>query len=506
MITSDHIDVFHSESMNIQKIMDTFETDRRIHAHLQNILRLLESKNSDFRHMHECALLYITGIADSRPKKRLNLEQIRNAVLDYVQPYSSASISDQAHDNIYSMYKAIANGTYAPTYFSETFRDFRAFIETGGTFPPKDDGWNLLARSFICAPYSESLTDAEISAQLKSFLKNCPHPEQPIAMIRARKAKDLDEINRCAGLEFPNCKIVCSLSSGSTKKVYLGVRDIDLDLSGLYNNLHYIAVKLLRPTLKGIDIMELAGKELDELAHNELKVKIENVFAISNFNINGVIDGFRGKDGSIILYEPYCNRGSLVDHDENFRNGRPIPYRTATDYMEQISNGCKGLIRLGILPVDLKGPNILVHEIDGKIQIRLTDFESNLSFTELPGLEAHVNLGYPINMAPELTCTSDVPTTESLYWSMGIIYYQMLTGKTLVQFSQPKGWSDMRIEQRIREYDRPIKEATRMLGQAGINKKIDDLSDILKDRALDHAQNNLYSLLRMDPSERNNPF
>ncbi len=484
--------------MDPNTVLKIFEEDKKIWYQLQVAQRILEedvTQPNILTGFPECqreqarSLFYLSKVP-SLQEKTLSPTELRKHIDDYVSPYLPKPFTDETHYKLYSIYLKTADTVTVSSLSPITRLDY----------------WNFLAFQYVKSPYATGLSERELNLQLQTFFYHAVDPERAIHIVKAGKARDLDEIIECSLLQLPHSQVLKRLGRGSFKRVYLGIRDIDLRLEDATAEQYYIAVKVFDPGQKGLDIMSLREQDLHQLAQCELRVKLERVFAISNFNINGILDGFKTESGLIITYEPFCNGGSLLDYDSRLRENRPIPYKIAGDYIWQIAHGCKGLIQLGILPVDLKFQNILVHTSGKKTQLRLTDFESNPLLSDLKKASRFVNVGYPLTMAPELLCTSEVPTVQSMYWSLGMLYFKMLTGKSLVPFHQPLGWTDMTIERRGKEYDQLIKKTLLRFGQEGINERINRLEMVLKDKELEFAKRELGALLRFNPGERVNLF
>ena len=119
-----------------------------------------------------------------------------------------------------------------------------------------------------------------------------------------------------------------------------------------------------------------------------------------------------------------CNKGSLEDV---LTKRKKIPESEAFDVLKQLVNGYKHLHDHSIIHRDLKPANILIKDESYKI----ADFGFAKFYNEGADLaQIHQSLvGSPIYMCPEIL-NGNTYSTKSDVWSMGVIFYQMLFGKT----------------------------------------------------------------------------
>lgn len=94
--------------------------------------------------------------------------------------------------------------------------------------------------------------------------------------------------------------------------------------------------------------------------------------------------------------------------------------------MTQIASGVNYIHSLGVLHRDLKTSNILLKE-DGSAKI--TDFGFCEFVKERPSGRRPINVGSPLYMSPEAYKHSQY-STKSEAWALGVIFYEMLIGKT----------------------------------------------------------------------------
>jgi DNA-binding NarL/FixJ family response regulator/tRNA A-37 threonylcarbamoyl transferase component Bud32 len=126
----------------------------------------------------------------------------------------------------------------------------------------------------------------------------------------------------------------------------------------------------------------------------------------------------------------YFPKGDLK---QRLRKG--INQREALAYLKQIANGLSGIHGCGIIHRDLKPGNIMFRD-DGSLAIIdfgiSKDINSDLDLTN-PGQI----MGTPNYMAPEQGSSNYKPDARSDIYSLGVMLYEMLTGKK--PYAAPSG-------------------------------------------------------------------
>jgi serine/threonine-protein kinase ULK/ATG1 len=148
----------------------------------------------------------------------------------------------------------------------------------------------------------------------------------------------------------------------------------------------------------------------------------EEVKLMKNLHHNNIVklyDTIENEDYMYLILE-YCEHGDL----KYFLNKRPLKEKKVKKFMKQIVSGLKYLNGFNIYHRDLKPQNILV---DKEYNLKISDFglakscESNTLLDTI--------CGSPMYMAPEIMKYRQYDTKADL-WSLGVIFYQMLTGRT----------------------------------------------------------------------------
>jgi serine/threonine protein kinase len=124
------------------------------------------------------------------------------------------------------------------------------------------------------------------------------------------------------------------------------------------------------------------------------------------------------------------------------RIGR-LPADKATEFARKMCAGLAAAHAHGVLHRDLKPANIM---IDGRGQVRITDFGLATVAEQLQGPEARH--GTPAYMAPEQLAGREV-TAQSDIYALGLVLYEMFTGKAPFQADSAAELLRLRQESRI---------------------------------------------------------
>src|SRR6267154_809959 len=146
---------------------------------------------------------------------------------------------------------------------------------------------------------------------------------------------------------------------------------------------------------------------------------------VSHPNVCRVFD-IGETEGTLFLTMEYVDGEDLASVVR--RIGRLWPDK-ATEIARQICAGLAAAHERGVIHRDLKPANVM---LDGAGKIRLTDFGLAGIATSIKG--ADVRAGTPAYMAPEQLAGHDVSTKSDIY-SLGLILYEILTGKRAFEAS-----------------------------------------------------------------------
>ncbi|EAS06587.2 Serine/Threonine kinase domain protein (macronuclear) [Tetrahymena thermophila SB210] len=176
---------------------------------------------------------------------------------------------------------------------------------------------------------------------------------------------------------------------------------------------------------------QVAVKQISQTSMNKnadklmqlLKNEIKTMKMIKDKNVVQLLD-VRRSSNNIYLIVEYCNGGSLESYLN--KNGKRLSETETLRIIREIVSGFKCLYEQKIVHRDLKPANILLHDGIPKI----ADFgfskvvEHSMEQADLASL-----VGSPIYMCPQiLNCQTYSSKLD--VWSLGIIFYEMLYGKT----------------------------------------------------------------------------
>jgi len=158
-----------------------------------------------------------------------------------------------------------------------------------------------------------------------------------------------------------------------------------------------------------------------EVHKNLLAAEIEVLKILKNSeNIIDVYDIYNTKNNTYIITE-LCDGGDL---SKVISGRRQIPEPEAVTLMNEVLNGYAGIYSRGIIRRDLKPANIFLKNN----HIKMADFGFAMKHSDCKKTSSY-NVGSPVYMPPE-ALNENKYSFKSDIWALGVIYYEMLTGKT----------------------------------------------------------------------------
>lgn len=179
-----------------------------------------------------------------------------------------------------------------------------------------------------------------------------------------------------------------------------------------------------------VKVLQESGGRNEELRLSERFAReAHSIASLDHPGILSVID-YGQADGYLYLVMPYIPGGSLQDQLKH----EPLTRAQAFNIFERILSGLNYAHRRGIIHRDLKPANILLHP-DGRAVI--ADFGVAKTLSEDVSLtQTGSAVGSPQYMSPEQFM--GYADFRSDLYSMGVILYQLLTGRLL--FSGTTSW------------------------------------------------------------------
>ncbi|EGR31283.1 protein kinase domain protein [Ichthyophthirius multifiliis] len=173
------------------------------------------------------------------------------------------------------------------------------------------------------------------------------------------------------------------------------------------------AVKVIKKTTLQTSQIQL------ETLENEIEVMKK--FTKSN-NILKYISHY-SDDQNYYIFTEYCEGGNLRTYIQ--RRGGYLQENQSIEILNQLINGFKDLIKNGYLHRDIKLENCLIKQNT----FILSDFGLATKY-DLKGYKLiKQQVGTPLYMSPQLL--ENYPyTTKGDIWSLGMLFYEMLFGKT----------------------------------------------------------------------------
>ena len=180
-------------------------------------------------------------------------------------------------------------------------------------------------------------------------------------------------------------------------------------------------------TLGQIVAMKFLPERLtqDATALSRFHAEVRNARQVSHPNVCRVFD-IGETDGNLFLTMEYVDGEDLASVVR--RIGRLSPDK-ATDIARQVCAGLAAAHERGVIHRDLKPANVM---LDAAGKIRITDFGLAGLAASMQGEDARA--GTPAYMAPEQLAGKEVTTKSDIY-SLGLILYEILTGKRAFEAS-----------------------------------------------------------------------
>ncbi|MEP6474913.1 MAG: serine/threonine-protein kinase, partial [Gemmatimonadota bacterium] len=171
-----------------------------------------------------------------------------------------------------------------------------------------------------------------------------------------------------------------------------------------------------------------AGLSNDPEAVGRFNREAANASRIAHANVCSIYDFGETTEGLIYLAMEYIEGKSLSDF---LHETGPLPLPRAAAILSQACEGLQAAHDLGIVHRDLKPDNIMISSVRGRDVVKVVDF----GIAKATGADASSQkvtrtglvVGTPEYMSPE-QLTGDTLDGRSDIYSMGLVFYRMLTG------------------------------------------------------------------------------
>ena len=255
----------------------------------------------------------------------------------------------------------------------------------------KCDADNTDAARF-CSNCATSLTGAEEAKPLPTQTIETPREELTTGATFAGRYQIIEELGK-----------------GGMGKVY---KAVDTRIN------EKIALKLIKPEIA-------SDKKTLERFGNELKLARK----ITHKNVGKMFD-INEEEGTHYITMEYVSGGDLKKF---IRRSKQLTIGTAISIAHQVCDGLTEAHELGIVHRDLKPNNIM---IDDNGNARIMDFGIARSVKAKSLTGSGVMIGTPEYMSPEQVEAKDIDQRSDIY-SLGIIMYEMLTGRLPFEADTP---------------------------------------------------------------------
>ncbi|MBI4854973.1 MAG: protein kinase [Acidobacteria bacterium] len=177
--------------------------------------------------------------------------------------------------------------------------------------------------------------------------------------------------------------------------------------------------------------------EANPAAYDRFRREAQATSRINHPNAISVIDFGQTEDGTSYLVMEYVEGVSLRRFVD--RLGGKLPLDKFLNLSKQICSGILAAHKAGVVHRDIKPDNIMIETIDGQDFARVLDFgiaklRDNQQHTNLT--ETGALLGTPTYMSPE-QCSGEKVDHRTDIYSLGIMFYQMLSGEVPFKASSP---------------------------------------------------------------------
>ncbi|KAI5639328.1 protein kinase domain-containing protein [Phthorimaea operculella] len=190
--------------------------------------------------------------------------------------------------------------------------------------------------------------------------------------------------------------------------------------SGSYSTVYKAYTKVGARTTVAIKCVDKSRVKHSGSAIDNLITEIRLLKTLSHPHIVQMRE-FTWDDRNIYIIMEYCCGGDLSKYIH--KAGR-VPEKKVLYFLQQLASALKFLREKGVVHMDLKPHNLLLHKDNGKYILKVADF----GFAQHMSEETKQCIrGSPLYMAPEMLCGEYDARVD--IWSVGVIMYECLFGR-----------------------------------------------------------------------------
>jgi serine/threonine protein kinase len=185
-----------------------------------------------------------------------------------------------------------------------------------------------------------------------------------------------------------------------------------------------VALKMLKSEMRADP--EMAARFTRE-AHALAKLRSEHVAR--------AVDVEDLPDGTSIMVMEFLDGQNL---EEMLAQVGPLPIEQAADFVIQTCEGLSDAHARGIVHRDVKPENIFIVVRDGWRTVKLLDFGISKAIVSntASAIRTQSVMGSPVYMSPEQLRSTQSADARADIWSLGAVFFELLTGKTAYEHEQ----------------------------------------------------------------------
>jgi serine/threonine protein kinase len=199
----------------------------------------------------------------------------------------------------------------------------------------------------------------------------------------------------------------------------------------------YLAEQLFLDRLAAIKILPVHFAPTDE-THQRFRREARAMSMLHHPNIVAVYNFGELASGELFLAMEYVAGSCLC----NTLSMGPLPCVQAIEVTRQCVSGLDYAHRLRVIHRDLKPSNVILDDSTGDTRIKLLDFGIARIGDQNDLTRAGTLIGTPRYMSPE-QCRGEPATHLSDQYSLGLVFYECLTGKPAFDADSPLGYIHM---------------------------------------------------------------